>query len=151
MAGGDQWEQVHEDLNAASFNAVASNTAGFLIVGNDHDDQAIAWESSDGRQWNRATSSDFDGYTIDGVGALDSGYAIFGRDTAANSILVWTSIDLERWEIAVVDTTLPADSQIRAIATSGGVHVAVGIDTTEGTAVIWISRDGQTWDLSPLP
>ena len=138
--------------------AVTRGGPGLVAVGVDNrHGHAVVWTSEDGAAWQLVPHDDavFGG---DGAQAMWSvteggpGLVAVGYDYGRSAAAAWTSNDGIGWQrVAHDDAAFGGDVQQEMVSvTAGGPGlVAVGSDFGRGSAAVWTSVDGLTWDRVP--
>ena len=88
--------------------------------------------------------------TADGYVALSPSHQGDAGRTPICEPLVWSSSDGSQWELTSAASPFGTDAWISDLAARDGRLVAVGGVRGSGGAV-WVSDDGRTWDLLPVP
>jgi hypothetical protein len=140
--------QIH-GLAADATRAVA---VGVSSVGSA--DRAVAWVSSNGRDWRPATVEMADGSRMEAVIATPSGWLAVGSRDGSLSAASWTSTDGVSWHATPEEPALGngrGSIHMLGVARDGSGYVAVGWRDSvgNGNAVAWISPDGTTWSRLP--
>lgn len=136
------------------FNAVASSSRGFVLVGEraaNGDRVASVWRSSDGVHWRPTTTPRRAGVVNAVAMHGDDGVAVGGTGRGLSSF-VWTTTDGGRtWqESAGGDDVFGAPASemgrpfVAGVTFHAGRWVAYGAGSRGYTAV-WVSRDGERW------
>jgi hypothetical protein len=121
----------------------------------------VVWQSADGTDWRRiATSGDpFEGAGTPrptAVVTFADEYFVVGfdrfvdPDQPTNLAAVWRSDDLVSWTpVEDAAFTGAGDAVINAAAADGSRFVAVGQRSVGATSIatLWLSHDGQTWQM----
>lgn len=144
FAGGRIWGIASRDGTI-----VAVGTTGDPIYG---PAGAWRWTAADG--WRRATIGPDGGGAMRAVAATATGFVAVGlapNDTGGRS---WTSPDGVTWTAAPDAPSmhyfeLPVRMQTVAVGPTGLVAGGWRSDAGKGSAVIWSSTDGITWDQEP--
>jgi hypothetical protein len=140
-------------------NDVAVTGRGFLALGQlvspDGQAQPLLLTSSDGVAWQRATGPAVaPGRPLPeyfaGVAEAGEQLLVFttSSDPAAR-ITVWRSADGVSFDVAGGPELFPgpAEPAVTRVATAGDRLVAAGDDPATGDVAVWVSADGQTWEL----
>ncbi len=134
--------------------ALAHDRRGLVAVGSSDDAQhgpTASWTSTDGRFWARGPL-ELPGVML-GVVATSAGYVAVGRTTDGARAAAWTSTDGIAWRrvedtpaLASNGTYAPHAEMDDVVSVDGGL-VAVGWNSSasNGSAVVWTSSDGTSW------
>lgn len=111
---------------------------------------ATAWNSPDGRTWQRATIDDRQESAAMGVAERDGLIVVVGMAQGSRDRdgAVWTSRDGTRWAPTPLSAAEgPGDQDVRAVATGPLGFVATGRHRgpTSSMATAFFSPDGSTW------
>jgi hypothetical protein len=147
----------------AGMRDVTVGGPGLVAVG-EGDDGAAVWTSADGITWSRV-ARDYSvfggGPTMFSVTSGNSGLvAVGGEDGPGDEgdgfgdAAVWTSADGFTWSRVTHDESVfggEGQQQMVSVTAGGPGLVAVGWDTSEGTAdaAVWTSVDGISWSRVP--
>jgi hypothetical protein len=155
-SNGADWTVTDDFPDKTTLAAVAANDSRYVAVGLDGQG-GIAWDSSDGRTWQKTASVDafaerpmrmtsvvpFKG------GFVAGGYR--GTEFFTADAAFWTSPDGLTWTRSP-DSAALKGARVAAIAAGGPGLVAVGEAgpaDAPGPAVVWTSADGVTWKRVP--
>jgi len=149
--------------------SVAETPTGIIKPGSYVPFDALFWRSTDGRNFDLTTkdlAEDGVNHTANAVAFGDATFVAVGKSSvqsgkpACEQPLAWYSTDDGRsWTKANVPVPAGGSGAAHAVAWSADVgFVAVGETYQENcvygngsTAAIWISQDGETWQLDALP
>jgi hypothetical protein len=147
------------DFQGVRVLGLTSNASTLVAVGSTDEETtgtAAAWSSADGVHWTRSTSKDLGLGIMQAVAPTPTGgFVAVGLGTKDDRALSWTSADGTTWTVGAAgsaDTNYDQPIRMHAvIADSGGV-TAVGwkSDGGNGSAVVWRSPDGSTWQREPF-
>ena len=142
--------------DARAFGIAAADDALVVVgaTGSAGTGSAAAWVSEDAERWTRADSPALEAGPMRAVTAGPAGFVAVGFGASDNRAVAWTSRDGTTWTVAPTTTSLEnAGRPIRmaAVAPDGSGFVAGGwkSDAGNGSAVIWRSSDGRTWERTP--
>lgn len=133
--------------------SVTEGGPGLVAVGYDSDrSSAVVWVSEQGRDWERIPHAEpvFGGdgpQLMDDVTAGGPGLVAAGTDDG--SAAVWVSSDGRTWERVAHDEGVfggEGRQDMKAVVAGGPGLVAVGRDRGRGSAAVWVSADGRTWE-----
>jgi hypothetical protein len=138
---------------AAQVHGLAADPSIAVAVGvstTGSTDRAVAWVSSDGRDWRSATVEGADGSRMEAVIPTPAGWLAVGSRDGALSAASWTSTDGLTWHAAPEEPALrDLNGRIHmlGVAADGAGYVAVGWRDSagNGNAVAWTSTDGADW------
>jgi len=167
---GFVWERVWQGeaydystaTNITGFQALTTDTNGRVVgVGTAINDEGefvgAIWTSTDGRTWERidqdsevfASNTDSDVSILD-VASGPGGFVAVGSD-GGTKVAIWHSPDGLTWARAnTADQPFEYIGSLAAVDALGTGWVIAGphgfADITGGTATLWTSPDGMTWD-----
>ena len=157
----EPWPRAGVDVPAAissRMEAVARGESGFVAVGGSGSIEglggALAWFSSDGRQWDLTLdrSGVRDGSRLWDVTAIDRRFVAVGQSPTGPA--VWLSADGRSWSPATDPSvpTGPADDLLAVAVRDAGLF-AIGLSTEGDTqvATAWISTDALVWTRLVVP
>lgn len=136
-------------------------TFGDLIVavGSDEmqesrDVNAAVWLSTDGYEWEKVDDEDLGGGGFQAMnavtawnGALYAGGEYQDGETGAILPGLWRSMDGRTWDRIQHPLFLAFGAVVTDLGTRGSTLIAVGFDDLhENRPVVWVTRDGETWD-----
>jgi hypothetical protein len=140
--------------------AIAAGPKGYVAVGQTGPEGrptgATAWFSGDGLAWSRVPDRDLPpDAVLEAVTSTEQGFVAVGSTVARDRAVVWQSADGRAWT-AVPDGPVfhnfGLTVRMLGVARRGGGAVAVGVSlfgTQFGSATVWRSADGRTWDRVP--
>jgi hypothetical protein len=148
------------EAGSTEITGIADGTSGLVAVGISGDErrgQAGAWRSPDGgASWQPVSSPSFGAGRMLAVATLGSSFVAVGENVDQTAAEAWTSADGSTWQEAPAQPGLENGglqmvmTAVAASAANSGV-VAAGwrTDAGNGSAVVWRSADGITWDRLP--
>jgi hypothetical protein len=132
---------------------IVGGSSGLLALGLLSGGETALWASSDGQSWMRRQGPDA-GHVAQ-VAPYGSGYVAVGDDgNAPAAAAVWISSDGAAWTAASAQASFVGATMTDVVALADGTLASVGATSGSATGtrfVAWTSRDGQTWQRSPLP
>jgi hypothetical protein len=153
-ADGRTWEQVDADpfSRAGFLYQVAATPQGFFAAGeirpDPHRGLPMIWRSVDGRTWERVLDERGPEGEIRAVAWNGAELVAAGREGGFPA--AWTSGDGLRWAVS----RLPADGHggsALGAASAGDRWVVVGSPDENSPLGVWISSDGEEWELRAGP
>ncbi len=129
--------------------AVIATPAGFVVVGDDTDRNAVVWLSDDAMTWSRVLPSDvLSGLAIGDAALTPFGIVMVAQDEKTGKPVVLTSTDGAQWVRAA---SLEPSAVPRALAFSGTDLVLIG-STYRNDTVFWHGDGMSTWTVAaPAP
>jgi hypothetical protein len=152
---GTSWQRVPHDeqnLSDALMSSVTVGGPGLVAVGSDlRQGSAAVWTTADGTSWQRVhDDAELRDSAMNSVSAGGPGLVAVGL--AGGSAAAWTSTDGTSWQrIAHDEQTFGGDGQqaMNSVTDGGPGLVAVGRDVGRGSAAVWTSTDGISWQRVP--
>jgi hypothetical protein len=152
---GATWQTVSlPGASASRVEAVAAFRTGFVALGDSGSTtrSPLAWSSTDGLHWTRATVENHPDYGFFSVASAGSGLVAFSTTAEVPGLTAfWTSSDGRHWKVSVADP-------FGVIQEGEGVGSANGNFTGDGTRLLgsgrraagqptdyWTSLDGTRW------
>ena len=135
---------VTEHMAAVTADASGFVAVGFHEIGPERD--GVIWFSADGRSWDTVgLGAALAGVDLVDVAAGVGGFVALGSTLAggAPATVVYRSDDGEHWERLAIPGA--ADTYASSVAGGPGGYVASG-NAGDGGSVMWVSRDGRTWE-----
>jgi hypothetical protein len=134
------------DLVAAERALIAVGTNGDPTYG-----PAAAWRWTPSEGWKRANLQPDDRGAMASVAVVDGRFVAVGTNAADNGARVWTSRDGLTWTVAPDQPALHAydrPARMHSVTPYPGGLAAAGLrfDAGNGSAVVWTSPDGATWE-----
>jgi hypothetical protein len=162
---GQTWDRVPDApaFADARVQALGATSAGFVAVGHrgspgSDDVDAVSWVSADGTSWQRSAGQPALADAImQSVVATEGGMVAVGSSEAGDVAAAWSSADGLHWQRSPDGPALHSNStyaphaEMADVVGVGDRLVAVGWNSSpsNGSAVIWTSRDGVKWTREP--
>jgi hypothetical protein len=157
---GLAWTREPDDPGFAGVHIldVAASESRLVAVGTTDEEArgtAAAWSTTDGLHWRRSTSPDLEIGIMRGVAATGSGFVAVGLGTDDAHATSWTSPDGLDWTAgtgATADTNVGLPIRMFSVESNAAGITAVGwkSDAGNGSAVVWRSTDGSSWQREPF-
>ena len=151
------WDVHPVDSLGRILSIIYNPADGKYVAGGYYEEKAVVWESLDLTNW--ASS------TVETVGvnnfireiiydSINNKYIAVGSEHNGidTDVIVLESTDLQTWERHEVATTTGTQRGYSIIHTSGpDKYIIAGTDSLDGSAVVWVSANLETWNKKILP